>query len=66
MGLTLKEAYEMAEALTTDSHNGITTLGSSGDEVAILLLSRVVELETWRDKVLKVHPNIDLDIKFSS
>lgn len=58
MKLTLEQAMEMAESLTTDRHDSLSTLGSTGDEVAILLHARVAGLEAREQRIREAafHP----------
>lgn len=43
--MKLQHAMEMAEALTLDNEHALSTLGNEGDEVAIALYERIIELE---------------------
>lgn len=43
--MNINQAMEMAEALTTDNEQSISTLGAYGDDVAIALIDRVVMLQ---------------------
>jgi len=41
--MEIEQAIEMSEALTSDNEHSISTLGSYGDEIAVLLLSKIIE-----------------------
>ena len=52
--MDLQQAKEMAEALTLDSEHGLSTLGVEGDEVAIVLYARILEMEKKLAAVSKI------------
>ena len=47
--MELDQALEMAEALTLDNENAISTLGDGGDEVAELLFEEIKRLRDNRE-----------------
>ena len=49
--MELEQAIEMTEALSLDNEQGITTLGSDGDEVATLLLEAFNDCENQRHEL---------------
>lgn len=49
--MELEQAIEMTEALSLDNEQGITTLGSDGDEVATLLLEALNDCENQRHEL---------------